>query len=331
MEKIDFVMIWVDGNDPAWQKEKNKYDISNDKGDSTEVRYRSWDNLQYWFRGVEKFAPWVNRVHFVTWGHLPPWLNTNNPKLHIVNHKDYIPPQYLPTFNANTIELNLHRIEGLAEQFVYFNDDMFITAPVRPEDFFRNGRPMDTYALDCIYFGKKSAGFFNGNDIELINIHFNKKNCMKQNFSKWYSPKNGIKRLIKTTILNIWPWFPGIYYNHLPSNFLKSTFEEVWREEDEVLDLTCMDKFRTKSNCNQWLIKYWQLAQGKAEPRSTKIGRCFHIKESIFQEALDSISKGRYKLICVNDTINTTNFELQKQQVIQAFEELLPEKSSFEK
>ena len=73
--KIDFVMIWVDGNDPEWQKEKNKYDSSDEKGDNTIVRYRSWDNLQYWFRGIEKFAPWVNKVHFVTWGHLPPWLN----------------------------------------------------------------------------------------------------------------------------------------------------------------------------------------------------------------------------------------------------------------
>lgn len=331
MEKIDFVMIWVDGNDPEWQKEKNQYDKSNDKGDSTEVRYRSWDNLQYWFRAVEKFAPWVNKIHFVTWGHLPPWLDTSNPKLHIVNHRDYIPCEYLPTFNANTIELNLHRIEGLSEQFVYFNDDMFITNKVSPEDFFRNGRPMDTYSLDCIYFGKKSAGFFNGNDIELINTHFNKKECFKKHFSKWFSLRNGFKRVFKTMVLNIWPWFPGMYYNHLPSNFLKSTFETVWSEEGEVLNETCMDKFRTKSNCNQWLIKFWQLASGIPLPRSTSIGRCFHIKDRLFDEMLSSISSGRYKMICINDTINTTNFELQKEQVIQAFEKLLPEKSSFEK
>ena len=173
------MLIWVDGNDPEWQKEKNKYDESNDKGDSTIIRYRSWDNLQYWFRGVEKFAPWVNKIHFVTWGHLPPWLNVNHPKLHIVNHKDYIPEEFLPTFNANTIEMNLHRIKGLAEQFVYFNDDMFITDYVKPEDFFKNGVPCDVFALNCIYFGKKSAGFFNGNDLELINIHFDKKEASK--------------------------------------------------------------------------------------------------------------------------------------------------------
>ena len=190
---------------------------------------------------------------------------------------------------------------------------------------------MDTYGLDCIFFGKKSAGFFNGNDMELINIHFNKKKLFKTKAKrKWFSLKNGTKRVIKTAALDMWPWFPGIYYNHLPSNFLKSTFEKVWELEGETLDMTCQDKFRTKTNCNQWLMKFWQLCEGEALPRNTKIGRCFHIKDRLFPEMLDAISNGRYKLICVNDTIRTSNFEMQKQQVIEAFDKLLPEKSSFE-
>lgn len=323
-------MIWVDGNDPAWQKEKNLYDKTNSNGDSTEVRYRSWDNLQYWFRAVEKFAPWVNKVHFVTWGHLPEWLDTSNPKLNVVNHKDYIPPEYLPTFNANTIELNLHRINGLAEQFVYFNDDMFITAPMKPTDFFEDGAPLDTYGLDCIYFGKKSAGHFNGNDLEIINTYFNRKKVMRANAAKWYSPKNGMKRVAKTMLLTRWPWFPGMYYSHLPNNFLKSTFDKLWEVEGETLDETCRDRFRTKSNCNQWVIKYWQLAEGICKPRGVG-GRCFNIKDSLFDEMLQSIESGRYKMICINDTVNTSNFEEQKQRVIDSFEKLLPEKSSFEK
>lgn len=329
-KKIDFVIIWVDGNDPEWQKEKNKYE--NNKGDSSIVRYRSWDNLQYWFRGVEKYAPWVNKIHFVTWGHLPPWLDKSNPKLNIVNHRDYIPEEFLPTFNANTIELNLHRIEGLAEQFVYFNDDMFITNYVKPNDFFLKGKPRDVFALNCIYFGKKSAGFFNGNDMELINIHFDKKECMKKNFAKWFNPVNGWKSLVRTAALAfIWNWFPGFYYSHLPNSFLKSTFEEVWEIEEETLRATCVDKFRTKSNCNQWLMKFWQLASGNFIPRNMKIGKCFHIKDSTFPKAIEAIRKGRYQLICVNDTIYTSNFEEKKQEVIEAFEQLLPEKSSFEK
>ena len=169
MEKIDFVIIWVDGGDPEWQAEKSKYQSDTENTDTRSIRYRDWDNLQYWFRAVEKYAPWVNKIHFVTWGHLPSWLDTTNPKLNIVNHKDYIPPEYLPTFSSHTIELNLHRIEGLAEQFVYFNDDMFLNKPVRPDDFFKNGLPCDTADVHCIYFANDSAGHFHGADIEVIN------------------------------------------------------------------------------------------------------------------------------------------------------------------
>lgn len=329
--KIDFVMIWVDGNDPEWQKEKNSYDPTFDGVDNTVVRYRDWDNLQYWFRGVEKYAPWVNRIHFVTWGHLPKWLDTGNPKLNIVNHRDFIPEKYLPTFNSNAIELNIHRIRGLSEQFVYFNDDMFITSPTTPEDFFRDGRPLDTYSLDCIYFAKNSAGFFNGNNMEIINSNFDKKECFKRDRAKWFSLKNGVKRVIKTAALDMWPWFPGIYYDHLCSNFLKITFEEAWERDGETLDMTCREKFRTKGNCNQWVMKFWQLAKGIPVPRSVKEGHCFHIREKLSENDIRDISQGRYKRICINDTVETKDFEQEKLRVQQAFEKLLPEKSSFER
>ena len=100
---IDFVIPWVDGSDPAWIKEKQLYSNNIQKeDDGREIRFRDWGTLKYWFRGVERYAPWVRKIHFVTWGHLPEWLNTNTPKLHIVNHRDYIPAEYLPTFNSMT-------------------------------------------------------------------------------------------------------------------------------------------------------------------------------------------------------------------------------------
>lgn len=141
MADIDFVMAWVDGADPAWRQERDAY--AGNKGRSAassgDARYRDWELLRFWFRGVERFAPWVRRIHFVTWGHLPEWLDTANPKLAVVNHRDFIPQEYLPTFSANPIELNFHRIQGLSEQFVYFNDDVFLLRPVREADFSGTG------------------------------------------------------------------------------------------------------------------------------------------------------------------------------------------------
>ena len=102
-EKIDFIVLWVDGADPEWQKERAAFcpDAVNNGSDVN--RFRDWDLMRYWFRGVEHFAPWVNRVFFVTNGQVPQWLNTAHPKLRLVKHEDYIPSQFLPTFNSNVI------------------------------------------------------------------------------------------------------------------------------------------------------------------------------------------------------------------------------------
>lgn len=331
--EIDIVIAWVDGSDPEWQREKAQFAPSSMPDSASSVRYRDWDNLQYWFRGIEKFAPWVRRIHFITWGHLPEWLNTSSPKLHIVRHSDYIPQEYLPTFNSHTIELNMNRIEGLSEQFIYFNDDMFIIRPVEPEDFFRNGHPCDTYGLNCIYFGQNSAGHFCGSDLEVINTEFKgqKKSIMKRNRKKWYSMKNGAKICLKTRLLSAWDWFPGFHYDHLPSAFLKSTLDEVWSKYGEVLDKTCRDRFRSESNVNQWLFKFWQLCKGCCEVRSPQFGRAFHIDDSNFGELCSTIRDQSCSMICVNDTPETTDPETKMLRVRECFEAILPESSSFEK
>lgn len=331
--KIDFVIAWVDGNDKEWLKEKAKYDPSIDlTQDNIDARYRDWDNLQYWFRAVEKYAPWVNKIYFLTWGHIPKWLNVNHPKLEIVNHKDYIPEEYLPTFNSHTIELNMHRIKGLSEYFVYFNDDMFLTKPVKPTDFFsKDGLPCDSFILDAIYFAPDSAGAYNGNDLEIINKHFNKdKQFKKFKFKKFIKLRYGIKNLYRTIVLMKWHWFPGFHYDHLPSSFLKSTLETVWNLEYEILDTTCKDKFRSKRNVNQWLFKFWQLASGNFEPRSTKFGLVFHLKKHPNKKLQEAIETNKYGMICINDTAKTQNFEEHKEMVINSFTKILPEKSSFE-
>ena len=142
-EKIDIVILWVDGNDPEWLKQKNKY--LEIKGDTNINRFRDCENLQYLFRGIEKYAAWVNKIFFITWGHIPKWLNTNNEKLEIVRHAEFIPNEYLPTFNSNVIEMNLHRIKKLSSKFILFNDDLFILKELKPTDFFEKDLPKDFY------------------------------------------------------------------------------------------------------------------------------------------------------------------------------------------
>lgn len=329
MEKIDFVIIWVDGNDEQWKKEKAKY--SSQKGeDTSDARYRDWDNLKYLFRGIEKFAPWVNRVHFITCGHLPSWLNTNCSKLNIVKHSDYIPKEYLPTFSSHPIELNLHRIKELEENFVYFNDDMFLINKVTPEDFFKKGLPCDEAIMSAIVpSGKGMFEHILVNNMNCINRHFNKNDVIKQNPTKWFHPKYGLAQL-RTLLLLAWSNFPGIKFNHLPSSFQKKTFEEVWKNEYEVLNATCQNKFRNPSDVNQWLMKNWQVVTGKFHPRTTRIGKFLTISDKN-EEIIKTIKNQKYKMICLNDNEKIEKFEQTKQEINEAFEKILPDKSEFEK
>lgn len=326
-EVVDFVICWVDGNDVEWQIEKDRH-TPGIKSDSRIIRYRDWDNLEYWFRGVERFAPWVNKIHFVTWGHIPSWLDTNHPKINIVKHEDYIPEKYLPTFSARPIEVNFHRIEGLAEQFVYFNDDMFLTQPVSKKDFFINGKPRDVAVMDIGIKNDDAHGSAIYNSLLIINKHFNKSDSLKKNFLKWYNPLYG-KMIVKTLLLSPWKYFSGFYTLHLPNAYVKSTFIEVWNKEKEILELTSSNKFRTKLDVTQYLFKYWQLAAGNFAP-GKKIGKKYSLGIK-FEDAQKAIEEQKHKIICLNDDDVINDFESVKESIKLSLNTILPKKSEFEK
>ena len=329
-DKIDIVILWVDGADPAWLKEKNKY--SPKKIDITDsiIRYRDYGTLKYIFRGIEKNMPWINKIHFVTWGHLPTWLNTDNPKLHIVNHKDFIPQKYLPTFSANPIELNIHRIEGLSNKFIYFNDDMFVMRPLKPEYFFKKGLPTDVWTEDIMILNKKSDlnfAYILVNDAKVINSHFNKHECIKKYPFKYLNYRYGVIN-IKNILLHSWKNISPRYFNHTQNAFLKETFEEVWKKEPVLLDNVCQNKFRADNDINQYVMIAWQIYSGKFMPKSPKKrGKTIVLSENM---DLSIITDKKVETLCINDS-DVKNFEKIKNKLIKAFEQVFPEKSSFER
>lgn len=332
MEKIDFVITWVDGSDPAWREEKARYQGSPAGTDNREIRYRDWDTLRYWFRTVEKYAPWVNKIHFVTWGHLPQWLNTENPRLNIVRHEDFIPAEYLPTFSSHPIELNLHRIPGLSEQFVYFNDDFYLTAPVKPEDFFVDGLPCDSLEEMPQNPAERSVMVYvNANDTVFLNQHFEKTRCRRQNRGKWFSLRDPFamtKNLILSTLRR--GEFIGLNYHHLPQAYRKEIFTEVWEKGGEWLDETCRRRFRDYRDVSPHVFKFWQLASGNFHPyNKRKFGRFFPGGTDP-RRAAQVIQNRSMKAMCYNDS-DKIDFEDTKWILTAAFESALPEKSSFEK
>ncbi len=329
-ESIDFVITWVDGSDEDWLREKQKYQ-SNIEIDNTIARYRDFGTLKYVLRSIEKFAPWVRNIFLVTNGQVPKWISFHNPKLKLVKHSEFIPQEYLPTFNSNVIEWNLYKIQGLSENFVYFNDDVILTDYVKPSDFFKDDLPCDSFGLGVVapteLFSKTAF-----NNMCILNKHFNLKETLKRNRRNFFSLKYG-GRLVKTYILSRLSSFYGMYDPHITLNFKKSYFEILWNQERECIEETCKNRFRAPNDITIWLIRYWQLLKGDFFPRSTNFGCFFTIHNFIQSKKTQAkVIKRKYKVICVNDSNQSSiDFEIEKKIFETVMNNILAGKCSFEK
>lgn len=318
MENIDFVVLWVDETDEEWQRLRKRY--TKVEFDDRYL-YRDYGTFHYWFRMVEKNAPWVNKIHLVTQGHVPRWLNLEHPKLNLIKHEDYIPKEYLPTFNSNVIELNLHRLQELSENFVLFNDDMFLIKPVHPSDFYKDNLPK----LSAIYNALTPMDSFSRviyNNLEVLNRHFQGKRTMKRNIKKFLTLAYGSDVLRNLFLL---PWGLTGYVNyHLPSPLKKSTLTHLWKLEEKVLVRMSHNHIRDNvTDVNHWLLNYWQIESNQFEPSPKSFGRFMTIKD--YQTILSCLRDRPSKVICINDT---TDEDIQ--QLLELFSTYFPDKSLFE-
>lgn len=331
---IDFVVLWVDGNDPEWIKEKNKYQKKTIDDSNSTNRYRDWGLLPYWFRAVEKFAPWVRTIHFVTWGHIPEFLNTKASKLHIVRHDEFIPEEYLPTFSSHTIEMNIHRIPDLSEHFVYFNDDMFLLKDFVKEDFFKEELPC-TYGGEVPLEFRGEIGVWQHamiNNMGIVNKHFSKRESVtsygKKYIDKCYRWKDNLRTLM---LEKLYPdYFTGFKNLHAPAAYLKKTYQEIWKAEPEILHNTCKERFRASNGVNQWVALWWQIASGRFAP-SVIDNLVMAINEETIDNLCNAIENQKHQYICLNDPEQDIDFVYMSERLKDAFEKILPDKSSFER
>ena len=326
---IDIILPWVNGNDPAWRAERDKYDsdqiVSN-------VRYQSWDNLQYVFRGIEKNMPWIHKVFFVTWGHLPEWLNISCEKLTIIKHNDYIPAMYLPTFNSNVIEMNYFRIPDLSENYILFNDDLFPVQPIPKEYYFQDDTPCEE-AVETHFILKADNGmdlqmnYACVNNMVLLNRNFDKQEVVKKNYEKWFDPVYG-NRLEQNKNLQFWHNFESFVYPHEAMPMKKSVLKEIWEKEPEALEQASQNRFRAYSDITQRLVTMWQICSGNFIPHKYK-GKMFLVDKANVQEAAEAIRNQAYPVISLNE-VSSKDFEEIKKIIAEALETILPEKSGFE-
>ena len=290
----DAVITYVDGNDPVWQEEYRR----SVGGDPLAKRFRDWGTLRYLLRGIERFLPFVDKVHLVvsSRSQVPSWVSD---RVDVVLHEDIIPKEYLPVFNSTAIEMFLWKISSLAERFLYFNDDMFPVAPCTEDDFFPGG--------------KCAMGFSH---------HLLSGSLYKQQ-------TKASDRLARKAL----GMRPGLFFirpQHTLSPMLRSLSEAAYRAVESDI-LSAVTALRKPFNHNQYFyLDYLYYGENAISRRIDN--KHMSLAVSSIEKIEAFLSSPTHKHVCINDvTMPDEAFENMRPRLLSAFDRLLPEKSSFEK
>lgn len=292
---MDAVITYVDGLDPLWQADYRLY-----AGKPVLAkRYRDWNLLKYLFRGLETNLPYLRKVFLVVSrdSQVPFWIDRN--RVRVVLHSEIIPAEFLPTFNSTAIEMYLHRIPGLDEQFLYFNDDMYPVAPIAPDELFKDGKV-------CVGL---SRHIFAGNHLYRLQT------------------RNSDRLARRAAGLRPTPVF--IRPQHTLSPMLRSCCEEVFDAcQDEIR--ASISRLREARNLNQYLFCDYQYHSGRAVVRRLP-NKHFSLASSSVESICAFLEAPTTKTACINDVqMSEKKFHIYQEKLLSAFDRAFPNKSSYE-
>ena len=289
---MDVLVTYVNGNDPLWQEDYCRAV----NAPAITKRYRDWGTLKYLFRGIETCLPFVGTIHLVVSreSQVPQWVNRST--VHVVLHEEIIPQRFLPTFNSTAIEMFIHKVPGLQEQCLYFNDDTFPMLPCSEEDFFPGGLPATAFSKGLFTNGMFRAQVKNSDTLA--------------------RKAAGMK--------------PGIGYirpQHTCSPMLRSVMEEAYAKVEQEL-LQTISPLRERRNCNQHFFLDYMFYTGRAVNRriSNKhlsLALTSPEKLAAFLEAPST------KLVCIND-VRVNDEDAMREAMLGGFEKRFPQRSRFE-
>ncbi|MFW6640079.1 stealth conserved region 3 domain-containing protein [Nocardiopsis algeriensis] len=308
---IDAVYTWVDGDDEEWAAKRNRY-----LGGGTELnpdsvsraRYTSRDELRYSLRSLEMFAPFIRNIYIVTDGQCPSWLRTDHPRVCVVDHKEiFDDPSVLPVFNSHAIESQLHHIPGLAEHYLYLNDDVLLGRPVTADKFFHpNGIAKLNPSTYRFGLGPPSV------EDQPVDA------AAKQN-----------SLLIGERFGKV----PTTKFKHTPIPQRRSVLEELEREYPQVFAATAASRFRHPGDHSipSSLHNYHALLTGRAvmgRLRYTYLNMAD--AEAVRKRTRELLANRNHDSFCVNDT-TTPGDDTSARLVDAFFRDFFPSPSSFEK
>lgn len=292
---MDIVITYVNGLDPIWQRDYEKYTSQP----VLEKRFRDWGTLRYLFRGIAENMSFIRKVHLVVShkSQVPEWINCD--EVNVVLHKDIIPEEYLPVFNSNPIEMHLHRIEDLDEEYLYFNDDLFPLQSCKPTDFFENGK--------C-YLGMAH---------HLLVWDMFKRICRNSDH-------------LARKALGLKPQLCFLRPQHICTPMFKSECEELYNKmQDEILARTT--RIRSKENVTQYIFLDYLYLKGRLiNKRLSK--KHFSVGISSISGLTNFIKNPTRQLACINDVkLSEERYAELRKALLNAFEERFPHKSKYER
>ena len=296
---IDLIITYVNSADRDWvQSFIRKTKTHN----PTAVRFRSWGTLKYLLRGVAEYMPFIRNVVLVVASptQVPAWLNREN--VRVVYHEEFIPKQFLPTFNSCTIESFFWNIPDLADRVIYFNDDMFPIGPMCELDFFTGNTPH-------IRFKDPES--------------FSKRNIFVS------QSRSGMDMI--TGVLNLPQYEEGkvLLPYHISQAINKNCFEAVKQLCADQIGST-ITTIRNPKNLNQYLYAYYQYFT-EDYINITVNYRYFEIKDSTFEQIKCRLAtEDACQMICLNDSDKIQNYARTRYLLCDAFERKFPVKSRFE-
>lgn len=305
---VDVVYTWVDDGDETWRAARAELLAQVDAGQQRReaagaARFRNRDELRYSLRSIHAHAPWVRSIYVVTAGQRPEWL-VDHPKVTVVDHSEILPQDALPTFNSHAIETALHKIPGLSEHFIYFNDDVFLGRPLTPEAFFSSSGSF------AAFLGGLPVGLKGRDDRPFVQAGLNNRELLRQRFG-----------ITATHTMA-----------HSPHPMRRSVLDALCQDFSAAVDQTARTPFRSATDVSvtSSLAQHYGLASGSAFVGSLELGYV-NTSNANVKSRLGALLRRETDAFCLGDS---HDYDLPEEKVgvvlADFFEKYFPVKAPWE-
>ena len=306
---MDIVIPFVDCSDKVWMKNFLTYGHSeNNKSQLKKINYchyYNYDTLKYVFRGIDSFIPYTNNIFLIVSNieQVPNYVDQS--KVKIVLHKDFIPEKFLPVYQANTIEMFIHNINELDEEYLFIQDDIIPVSHISYDQLFKDGLPCISFLSNNLPQGTLIYRHINISFFEAINT----VKCLTNKEINYTGPV-------------LWP-------NHGPNPMLKSVCIEASsiKRHDQLLNFY-VSTYRRDRNMNQY---YWcYILYFLNKYAQSDINLKYTTTQDIDDIDINDI-RTNYHYICINDFGSDTYTVSEIKHILKnKLDSILPNKCKYE-